>query len=211
MQMKYSKYWRKSSLKQKGAGDFLLHNIYQKKPKNFLEIGVFHGVTSRNVCELLYTIHGNNFKFTGIDLFTKDTEILKDEYIPNTKFSNLLKTIYYNYIVRMDPYSIQSVLKLLSKFQKNVNIIKGDSREVLKEISLDKFDYVFLDGGHKYETVKNDLENLTQIINNKGTIFCDDYDLTYASGVKDAIDKYVLEKNFNLKILYSGRFAEITK
>ena len=211
MQIKYSKYWRKSSLKQKGAGDFLLHNIYQKKPKNFLEIGVFHGVTSRNVCELLYTIHGNNFKFTGIDLFTKDTEILKDEYIPNTKFSNLLKTIYYNYIVRLDPYSIQSVLKLLSKFQKNVNIIKGDSREVLKEISLDKFDYVFLDGGHKYETVKNDLENLTQIINNKGTIFCDDYDLTYASGVKDAIDKYVLEKNFNLKILYSGRFAEITK
>jgi len=211
MQIKYSKYWRKSSLKQKGAGDFLLHNIYQKKPKNFLEIGVFHGVTSRNVCELLYTIHGNNFKFTGIDLFTKDTEILKDEYIPNTKFSNLLKTIYYNYIVRMDPYSIQSVLKLLRKFQKNVNIIKGDSREVLKEINLDKFDYVFLDGGHKYETVKNDLENLTQIINNKGTIFCDDYDLAYASGVKDAIDKYVLEKNFNLKILYSGRFAEITK
>ena len=211
MQIKYSKYWRKSSLKQKGDGDFLLHHIYQKKPKNFLEIGVFHGVTSRNVCELLYTIHGNNFKFTGIDLFTKDTEILKDEYIPNTKFSNLLKTIYYNYIVRMDPYSIQSVLKLLRKFQKNVNIIKGDSREVLKEISLDKFDYVFLDGGHKYETVKNDLENLTPIINNKGTIFCDDYDLTYASGVKDAIDKYVLEKNFNLKILYSGRFAEITK
>ena len=210
MQIKYLKYWRKSSLKQKGAGDFLLHHIYQKKPKNFLEIGVFHGVTSRNVCELLYTIHGNNFKFTGIDVFTKDTEILKDEYIPNTKFSNLLKTIYYNYIVRIDPYSIQSVLKLLRKFQKNVNIIKGDSREVLKEISLDKFDYVFLDGGHKYETVKNDLENLTQIINNKGTIFCDDYDLTYASGVKDAIDKYVLEKNFNLKILYSGRFAEIT-
>ena len=211
MQIKYSKYWRKSSLKQKGAGDFLLHHIYQKKPKNFLEIGVFHGVTSRNVCELLYTIHGNNFKFTGIDLFTKDTEILKDEYIPNTKFSNLLKTIYYNYIVRIDPYSIQSVLKLLRKFQKNVNIIKGDSRVVLKEINLDKFDYVFLDGGHKYETVKNDLENLTPIINNKGTIFCDDYDLTYASGVKDAIDKYVLEKNFNLKILYSGRFAEITK
>ena len=58
---------------------------------------------------------------------------------------------------------------------------------------------------------KNDLENLTQIINNKGTIFCDDYDLTYAPGVKEAIDKYVLEKNFNLKILYSGRFAEITK
>ena len=210
MEIKYSKYWRKSSLKQKGAGDFLLNHIYEKKPKNFLEVGVFHGVTSRNVCELLYSIHGNDFNFTGIDLFSKNTEALKDEYIPNTKFSNPLKTIYYNYIIRMDPYSIQSVLKLLSKFKKNVNIIEGNSNEVLKKISLDKFDYVFLDGGHKYETVKNDLENLTKIINSNGTILCDDYNLSYAPGVKKAIDKYVLEKNFNLKILYS-RFAEITK
>ena len=210
MEIKYSKYWRKSSLKQKGAGDFLLNHVYEKKPKNFLEVGVFHGVTSRNVCELLYSIHGNDFNFTGIDLFSKNTEALKDEYIPNTKFSNPLKTIYYNYIIRMDPYSIQSVLKLLSKFKKNVNIIEGNSNEVLKKISLDKFDYVFLDGGHKYETVKNDLENLTKIINSNGTILCDDYNLSYAPGVKKAIDKYVLEKNFNLKILYS-RFAEITK
>jgi len=210
MQIKYSKYWRKTSLKQKGAGDFLLHHIYEKKPKNFLEVGVFHGVTSRNVCELLYSIHGKEFNFTGIDLFTKDTENLKDEYIPNTKFSNPLKTIYYNYIIRMNPYSIQSVLKLLNKFKENVNIIKGNSNEVLKEISLDKFDYVFLDGGHKYETVKNDLKSLIQIINNNGTILCDDYNLSYAPGVKDAIDKYVKEKNFNLKILHS-RFAEITK
>ena len=121
--MKYLKYWRKTSLKQKGIGDFLLNHIKQNKPKNFLEIGVFHGVTSRNVCELLYSVHGNDFKFTGIDLFSKDTKFLKDEHIPNTKFSNPLKTIYYKYIVRLDPYSIKSVLKLLKKFQNNVNII----------------------------------------------------------------------------------------
>ena len=208
--MKYLKYWRKTSLKQKGIGDFLLNHIKQNKPKNFLEIGVFHGVTSRNVCELLYSVHGNDFKFTGIDLFLKDTKFLKDEHIPNTKFSNPLKTIYYKYIVRLDPYSIKSVLKLLKKFQNNVNIIKGNSNKVLKEINLDEFDYVFLDGGHKYETVKNDLENLTQVINNNGIILCDDYDLSYAPGVKKAIDKYVFEKKFNLKILHS-KFAEIRK
>jgi len=208
--MKYLKYWRKTSLKQKGIGDFLLKHIKQNKPKNFLEIGVFHGVTSRNVCELLYSVHGNDFKFTGIDFFSKDTKFLKDEHIPNTKFSNPLKTIYYKYIVRLDPYSIESVLKLLKKFQNNVNIIKGNSNKVLKEINLDEFDYVFLDGGHKYETVKNDLENLTQVINNNGIILCDDYDLSYAPGVKKAIDKYVFEKKFNLKILHS-KFAEIRK
>ena len=210
MEVNYIKYWRKSSLKKKKDGNFLLNHIRLKKPKNFLEIGVFHGVTSRNVCELLYSLHGNDFKFTGIDLFVNDETSLKDEYIPKIKFSNPLKTIYYKYIIRLDPYSMDSILRLLKKFQKNVNIIKGDSNKVLKEINVDKFDYVFLDGGHKYETVKNDLENLTQIVNNNGTILCDDYNLSYAPGVKKAIDEYVLINDFNLKILNS-RFAEITK
>tara|TARA_Y100000590_G_scaffold468912_1_gene653791 strand:- start:2088 stop:2429 length:342 start_codon:yes stop_codon:yes gene_type:complete len=110
----------------------------------------------------------------------------------------------------MDPYSYESVLKLLKKFKQNVNIIKGNSSLILKEINLDKIDYVFLDGGHKFETVKTDLENLTKIINNNGVVLCDDYNLSYAPGVRRAINEYVSEKKFNLKILNS-RFAEITK
>tara|TARA_Y100000590_G_scaffold6222_1_gene8212 strand:- start:457 stop:1104 length:648 start_codon:yes stop_codon:yes gene_type:complete len=208
--IKYKKYWRKTSLKQLGVGDFFLELILKKKPKNFLEIGVFHGVTSRNVCDLLQQIHGNDFTFTGIDLFTTDNEVIKDEIIPQTKFSNPLKTIYYKYIVKMDPYSKHSVEKLLSKYKNNINIIQGNSNKILKEISLNKFDYVFLDGGHKYETVLNDLKSLTSIVLNEGVILCDDYDLTYAPGVKKAINEYVLLNNFNLKILNS-RFAEITK
>ena len=209
MHIKYNKYWRKTGFKQKGVGDFLLNHIKDSKSKNFLEIGIFHGVTSRNVCELLYSIHGNNFKFTGIDLFLSEQEILAKEIAPKVKFSNYLKNIYWNYIARINPYSMESVLQLLKKFKNNINIIKGDSNQVLKEINLKEIDYVLLDGGHKYETVKNDLENLTEVVNNKGIILCDDYDLTYAPGVKKAIDEYILSKNFNLKILCS-RFAEIT-
>ena len=212
MKIKFKKYWRKTSLKNKKDGDFLLKHIEKVKPRNFLEIGVFHGVTSRNVCEVLYLLHGNDFKFTGIDLFLNDNDrkILKDEYLPKTTFSNPLKTIYYRFIIKSDPYNLESVNKLLNKFKKNVNIIRGNSNEVLKKINLNGIDYVFLDGGHKYETVRNDLENLIQIVNNKGTILCDDYDLSYAPGVRKAIDEYVVSKNYNLKILNS-RFAEITK
>jgi len=208
--IRYKKYWRKTSLKQKGVGDFFLNHIFNLKPKNFLEIGVFHGVTSRNVCDLLNSIHGQNFNYTGIDLFSTESNMIKDEFIPKTKFSNPIKTIYYNYIIRLDPYSIKSVNKLLKKYKDNVNLIKGDSNKILKEISVENFDYVFLDGGHKYETVMNDLKNLTKVIKNRGVILCDDYDLTYAPGVKKAIDEYVLLNNFNLQILHS-RFAEITK
>ena len=208
--IRYKKYWRKTSLKQKGIGDFFLNHVFQKKPKNFLEVGVFHGVTSRNVCELLNNIHEKDFNFTGIDLFSTENEETKGEFIPKTKFTNPLKTIYYNYIIQSDPYSVQSVESLLKKYKNNINIIKGNSNKVLKEISINNFDYVFLDGGHKYETVLNDLKNLTKVVENNGVILCDDYDLTYAPGVKKAIDEYVLLNNFKLKILNS-RFAEITK
>ena len=75
---------------------------------------------------------------------------------------------------------------------------------------MNNFEYVFLDGGHKFETVKNDLECLTQVINNSGTILCDDYNLSYAPGIKKAIDEYVSYNNFNLKI-FKSRFAEIKK
>jgi hypothetical protein len=39
-----------------------------------LEIGVFHGVTARNVCELLHKIHGNDFNYIGLDLFEESDE-----------------------------------------------------------------------------------------------------------------------------------------
>ena len=208
--IKFKKYWRKTSLKNENDGSFLLDHIIKNKPKNFLEIGIFHGVTSRNVCEILSHINGKGFKFTGIDLFFHDDEIPEDEYIPKTKFANPFKNIYYNLIIRQDPYSLKSVLKLLKKFKKNIYIIKGNSNKVLHEISVNEFDYVFLDGGHKYETVKADLKNLKQVIINGGLILCDDYNLTYAPGVKKAIDEYIYENNFYLKI-YNMRFAEITK
>jgi|TARA_B110000438_G_scaffold303479_1_gene365162 predicted O-methyltransferase YrrM len=210
MNIKFNKYWRKTSLKKREDGDFILNHIVKFKPKNFLEVGVFHGVTSRNVCEILYNLHGNDFTFTGIDMFLNDKEILINEIAPNTKFSNPLKTIYYKYIIRTDPYSIKSVKNLLKKYLPRVNIIQGNSNEVLKKINLNEIDYVFLDGGHKYETVRNDLINLSKIVSNKGIILCDDYNLTYAPGIKQAIDEFVIQNNFKLKILNS-RFAEITK
>ena len=209
MKIKFKKYWRKTSLKKSYDANFLLNHIHTLKPKNFLEIGVFHGVTSRNVCELLFSIHGKNFKFTGIDLFEKNIDKLNDEIAPKTKFSNPLKTLYYNYIAKHDPYSYESVIQLLDKFKDNINIIKGNSNIVLKKLNLNDFDYVFLDGGHKKETISNDLECLKNVIKKNGTILCDDYNLTYAPGVKNGIDEFISNYDFNLRILIM-RFAEIT-
>ena len=42
---------------------------------------------------------------------------------------------------------------------------------------MSKIDFVFLDGGHAYDTVKNDLNCCLEVVNLNGTIFCDDYNL----------------------------------
>ena len=208
--MKYKKYFRKTSLKQKGDGDFFLQEIKKRKPKFFLEVGVFHGVTARNVCELLFEIHKDDFKYIGLDLFEKNDEN-KSEIIPNTNFSNPLKQIYFKYIKRQDPYTIEAVKDLLSNFKNNVHLIKGNSNTVLKKIDMTKIDYVFLDGGHDYETIKSDLDSCTEVVDNGGTILCDDYNLSYAPGVKKAIDEYVNKKNYRCEILRDSRFARIEK
>ena len=208
--MKYKKYYRKTSLKQEGVGSFFLDLIAKKKPKFFLEVGVFHGVTARNVCELLHDLHNGDFKYIGLDLFEKN-EQNKSEIIPNINFSNPLKNIYFRYIKRFDPYSVEAVEDLLKKFENNIHLIKGNSNQILRKIDMSKIDYVFLDGGHNYETVKNDLNNCIDVIMNNGTVLCDDYDLTYAPGVKKAIDEFVKDNGFKCEIMNNYRFAKIEK
>ena len=206
--MKYKKYFRKTSLKQKGVGDFFLKEIALKKPKTFLEVGVFHGVTARNVCELLKNLHSNSFKYVGLDLFVESEEN-SNQIIPNTKFNNPLKTIYFNYIKKQNPYSLEAVQDLLKKFGDNVSLIKGNSNNVLKKIDMSKVDYVFLDGGHEYSTVTNDLNCCLEVITNNGTVLCDDYNLSYAPGVKQAIDEFCKKNNFKKSVICNDRFAKI--
>ena len=210
MAMKYKKYFRKTSLKQKGVGDLFLTEISIKKPKVFLEVGVFHGVTARNVCELLHELHGNDFKYIGLDIFEENSEN-QNEIIPKTTFSNPLKTIYFKYIKRIDPYSKEAVKELLSKFKDNVSLLKGNSNKLLKKIDMRKIDFVFLDGGHDYSTVISDLNSCIDVINKNGIILCDDYDLSYAPGVKKAIDEFVIKNNLKCSFLCNNRFAKIEK
>ena len=133
------------------------------------------------------------------------------EIIPNKKFNNPLKNIYFNYIKRQDPYSLEAVNDLLKKFKNNISLLKGNSNIILKKIDMSKIDYVFLDGGHDYTTVLNDLGNCIDVINNDGTILCDDYDLSYAPGVKKAIDEFITKNKFSCKIICNNRFAKIEK
>jgi hypothetical protein len=213
LSIKYKSYWRKSGLKGKW-GDIYLSRLNIYKPKNILEIGVFCGVTARNTCDFLNKVNSGEFSYIGIDLFGKNKSTSTDEMEPrfllNQKFSNPLKNIYYNFILKENLNSITSVQKLLRKYNNSAKLIAGDTNSILKEIDLKNIDFVFLDGGHSYQTVYSDLTNLyEQMKDKKKVILCDDYGKeSYIPDVEKAINDFTNRYNLQLNLI-ENRFAEI--
>ena len=213
MNFKFKTYWRKTGLDEEW-GNALSQLIIEKKPKHFLEIGVFCGVTSRNICELLNTIHHGDFTYLGYDLFgeklNQHSSENEPEYVKSKKFSNPLKHFYYNIILKENLNSKESIEKFLKKFKKNITLVQGDTNKTLKISDLNKVDFVFIDGGHSYETTYNDLNILFSFMKNKKkTIICDDYmDASYITEVKKAVDDFIRKKNLKFQVI-KGKFIAI--
>ena len=189
--MNFKYYFRKSSFKKDiKSANILLEQIEKYKPKNFLEVGVFQGVTSRNICEKLNLINNGNFLFYGIDIFedTNNSIDNKEMTIKHNKLSNPLKHLIFNIILKKDLFSIESVYEFLNKFKDNIHLYKGFSDTQLPKVDLSKIDMIFLDGGHSYETVSSDLSLILKEIKKGKIIICDDYDQT-SYGVKKAVDE----------------------
>ncbi|WP_440619331.1 class I SAM-dependent methyltransferase [Candidatus Pelagibacter sp. HIMB1493] len=214
MYPKYKKYWRSSTMYQ--HGDIFLEILKKKKPKNFLEIGVYTGVNARNICEYLFYFYGNDFKYYGLDLFEDYSEINELEIAPNSirrykqKFSNPLKYLYYNIIKKEQLNSIDSVLNFLKKFKNNIKLIKGDTKKTLKNVDTTIFDMIYIDGGHSFETVYYELGFLLDNTKKDCYILCDDYTHGEAKGVKQAVDQIVKEKKLQIEI-HANRFASILR
>jgi predicted O-methyltransferase YrrM len=213
LNIRFKKYWRKTGLNEEW-GNLLLKIISEKKPKHFLEVGVFCGVTSRNICELLNNIHQGEFSYTGFDLFggkiNQTLNEIEPEYIKNQKFSNPFKHIYYNLLLRENLNSTESIEKFLKKYKNNITLVRGDTNKTLKLANLSKIDFAFIDGGHSYETTYNDLNIIYSSMKNRSnTIVCDDYmDASYITEVKKAVNDFVKEKKLSLEII-KGKFALI--
>ena len=192
---KFKLYFRKTSFKRDlQSANFLLDQIYKNRPKNFLEVGVFQGVTARNVCEVLKEIYQNEFKYIGIDLFTSSNLRFdnKEGTLKHSMISNPFKNFYFNFLRKENLNSKKAVSRLLKKFNNNISLYEGYSDKILNSIDISYIDMVFLDGGHSYETVKKDLKILITKLKKNKIIICDDYDLKNY-GIKRAVDEFKSE------------------
>ena len=61
-----------------------------------------------------------------------------------------------------------------------LHLVRGDSAAFMATLADDSFDFIYIDGDHKYEKVKSDLQQARRIVRKRGiSVICgDDLDLT---------------------------------
>ena len=138
----------------------LLRIIKKQNPKSILEIGVHDG---ENALRLISAISKKDnlptIRYVGVDLF-----------------SLMTSAEMARQLVSQIPKSKQDVEFLITSNFPNIDfeLFEGNSNEILKIIK-EKFEIIFIDGGHSYETVKKDLELSESLLSDGGLIILDDY------------------------------------
>jgi predicted O-methyltransferase YrrM len=155
---------------------FYFYNLLKKLPKNFkyLEIGSYEGNSA-----LYVSTNFPNSNVTCVDLW-QDVEEYKGK-----DFNIIEKNFDLN-------------LKGLS----NINKIKSTSDDFFIKNTI-MYDFIYIDGNHKFDYVLRDCENAWRFLNDDGFLVCDDYIWDYYKDIKlnpcFAVNKF-LEKN-KVKIL----------
>jgi len=132
----------------------LLKLVRLEKPKNILEVGTWNGNRAIELCQF-------GASYTGFDLFEEATSEL-DVLEKNVKNHNSLK----------------AVRQKLKRAGIKASLVKGNTNESLPEFvasSSEKFDFAFIDGGHSVDTIRNDWENVKQLMYTGALVVFDDY------------------------------------
>ena len=95
--------------------------------------------------------------------------------------------------------------KLKNHIENNtVEILRMTSKEALKKIQHIKFDFIYIDGNHKYEFVKFDLENYYNLLKSGGYLVGDDYRI---ESIKTAVLEFVNKNKINNLIIKNDQFV----
>lgn len=148
-------------------------NIFDKHlPSNICEIGTFNGKTACQMIDYLIT-RVDKISYTGFDLFD-DASDENHKLETNGKGKG-----NYSYAVKLLNKRVE---RYGDKFEYFLN--RGYTKETL--ISPLIFDFVYIDGGHSYDTVKHDYN----MVKESRIIVFDDYQIP---GVKQLVKELEIE------------------
>jgi predicted O-methyltransferase YrrM len=137
----------------------IIKHIKINQPLNILEIGVHKGGFAIRMLNQLSKSNLANTSYTGVDLFAE----------MQTKQNHKAE-------ISMWPGSRNDVLKKIKNSAPGakINLVQSTSYEFLVN-DKNKYDLIFIDGGHSYETVKSDWELSSKLLNDQGVVFFDDF------------------------------------
>jgi len=134
-----------------------------------LEIGVWYGVGSTNIW--LENLQPNSSLF------------LVDPWKPYASADDLSDPEWQGY-KQMDGLSTDAYLSAflnVKKFQAEqshkqikIHMTRGESSSFLPMLRDDCFDFIYIDGDHKYEHAKKDIQQAKRLVNKKFGIICGD-------------------------------------
>ena len=136
----------------------LLKIILRAKPKKILEIGVYKGLRSLEMIKAAKSFN-SSVVFFGFDMFEK---FFEKKNILTAELSKKPKSMrYINDLLREHAY---------------VKLIKGNTLNTLPKFSKkNKFDFIFIDGGHSIKTIKNDWNYCKKLMHKNSVVVFDDY------------------------------------
>jgi len=141
---------------------YLPELVYQNKCKKILEIGTWAGGTASQMIISANRIDGNNDNvyYYGFDLF--------EDFVVNKAVGD----------VKIPP-SYKEVEDKLNRVGTNITLIKGNSLETVPKFVSEnkdlKMDFIFIDGGHAWEVIEQDWNNVQPLIDENTVIVFDDY------------------------------------
>jgi len=138
---------------------------------HFVEVGSWRG---RSTAYLAVNIANSkkNIKLDAIDTWRGSA----GEDVHQNDPSVINDTLYDEFIANMEP--VKHI----------VNPIRMDSKEAVNLYADDSLDFVMIDAGHDYESVKTDIENFLKKVRPGGMIAGDDHSI-YFPGVQRAVSE----------------------
>lgn len=139
-----------------------------------VEVGVAEGIYSETLCK----------NIPGLKLFCVDPWGTYEGYV---NYGSLFEKRYQEAQKRLAPYDCTFVKKM--------------SVDAIKDFKDESLDFVYIDGNHEYSYVLEDISLWTPKVRGGGVVSGHDYYPRCAKGgVVNAVDKYVKENNYELKL-----------
>ena len=172
----------------------ILSTIFYYRPKSIIEIGVYRGVRAKEMIQAAQ-IFNKNIEYFGFDLFE-----MINKKIQRKELSKI-------------PYSKKDIKNNLSKYAK-VRLFKGYTSKTLDKLKNKKVDLIFIDGGHRLDTIKNDWYKSIKFQKKNTIIIFDDYYLDNEKIIRNfgcnLVVNKIDEKKYSKKLFFfTDRFVHL--